>query len=369
MKVFFLIRSLNYGGAERQVITLANGLYKQGFNVGVIVFYSGGQLEKGLNVPIFSLKKHSRWDVFGFFLRLVSLLKKEKPDILNTYLVEPNILGVILKPFFPKIKIVWGIRASNMDLSKYDWFCRLTFRIQAILSKFPDLIIANSKAGIKYHLKHQFPKEKMMIIPNGIDTERFYPDYERGKKLRRELGINENEKLIGLVARLDPMKDHITFLKAAGLLAKEMDNVRFVCVGDGPLDYQKKLDKLSEEIGLANRIHWLGSRENMLEVYNMLDILTSSSFGEGFSNVIGEAMACGVPAVVTDVGDSSWIVEDTGIVVEPKNPHLLKEGWKAIIKKLDEDPSLPKRCRERIVSFFSSELLVEKTSKALFGLL
>jgi glycosyltransferase involved in cell wall biosynthesis len=374
MKIAFLIRSLNYGGAERQLTTLAKGFYKEGHSVVVAVFYSGGPLEEDLRnsgVKVHLLNKRNRWDVVEFFGHLVSFLKKEKPDILHSYLVEPNILTGLLKPFFPAIKMVWGIRASNMDLSQYDWFSRLTFRFQSILSKFPDLIIANSNTGRDYHLKYGFPRKKMVVIYNGIDTTVFH--YEEGirREMRQKLGIKEDEKLIGLIGRLDPMKDHSTFIKAAGLLKKEREDVRFICVGRDVANRKKDLQALSQEIGLKNSIIWLDEMENITGIYNALDINTSSSsYGEGFSNTIAEAMACGTPCVVSDVGDSSLIVGDTGIVVPPKDPEALKEGLKVMLNRLEREYLLIREnTRNRIISQFSCDTLIQKTSNILLDLI
>lgn len=365
MKIMFLIRTLNYGGAERQLVVLAKELHKQGHSVGVAVFYPNGPLEKELHdakVPVRVLEKKHRWDIFGFFLRLIKLLREEKPDILHGYLGGPNILTVMLKPFFPNVRMVWGVRASNMDLKQYDWFVRFAYWVECKLSRFADMIIVNSHAGRDYSVQQGFPKDKMVVIPNGIDTERFQPNSEFRKKIRNEWGVLENEKLIGLVARLDPMKDHATFLRAAALLLEERKDIHFVCVGDGPANYREKLYLLSKELGLSNYLIWAGARNDMSAVYNALDIASSSSLSEGFPNVIGEAMACGVSCVVTDVGDSAWLVGETGIVVDPKDPKALVEGWKSALAYNDKVVS--QKSRNRIIESFSINHLVIATKNS-----
>ena len=152
----------------------------------------------------------------------------------------------------------------------------------------------------------------MAVIPNGIDTSRFREMPGSGARLRALWGVRDDQILIGLVGRLDYMKDHPTFLRAAAKLTHHNDSVRFVCVGGGPISYAAQLKDLSSELGLHDRIVWAGDQDDMPSVYSALDLLVSSSSGEGFSNVIGEAMACGVPCVVTDVGDSALIVGETG---------------------------------------------------------
>jgi len=374
MKIALLIRSLNYGGTERQLVALAKGLHERGHPVGVAVFYPNGPLEKDLReagVPVRALDKRGRWDVLGFLWRLIRLLREERPDILHSYLVVPNLLTALVKPLFPRINMVWGVRGSNVDLRRYDWFVRTTFRLQCLFSRFPDLIIVNSQAGRCYHLTHGFPKERMVVILNGIDTQRFCPNPGARRRVRAEWGVSEDEKLVGLVGRLDPKKDHPTFLKAAALLVREREGVRFVCVGDGLADYRQELHMLGQELELAERLIWAGARDDMPAVYNALDIASSSSsYGEGFPNVVGEAMACGVPCVVTDVGDSASIVGDAGVVVPPKNHHALADGWRDMLRRLGGHRlSLSEKARARVALHFDLDTLVQKTSDLLKGLL
>ena len=372
MRITFLTSSLDHGGAQRQLVSLAKGLHNRNHSVLVVVFYSGGTLEKELcdaGVPVHCLNKWGRWDVAGFYLRLLRILKKERPGIIHGYLVAPNLLTILLKPFFPGTKMVWGVRASFMDLSQYHWLDTIAFKLSSWLSRFANLIIVNSRTGMEYHQQRGYPESRMVFIPNGIDTERFHPDSGHRQNIRREWGIRTNEKLIGLVGRLDPMKDHHTFLKAAAILAKERADVRFVCVGDGPESYKSKLQALSRELDLQERLIWAGRRKDMPAVYNSLDIASSSSSGEGFPNVVGEAMACGVPCVVTDVGDSAWIVGEAGRVVAPREPEALA---RALSEVLDQDDTMQQvariKARQRVESCFSIGKLLEQTETVLLDL-
>ena len=368
MKILFLIRSLNCGGAERQLTLLSKGLRERGHEVVIGIFYSGGPLEKELweaRVRIRPLNKRGRWDMIRFFMRLMQVVREERPDIVHSYLDESNLLTVFLKPFFPAAKAVWGIRCSHMDLRRYDWLYWLNVKLNCWLSRFPDAIIANSHVGRGYHVALGYPPEKTVSIPNGIDTERFHPDPAARSRIRSDWEIAEHEKLIGLVGRLDPMKDHPIFVKAAALLANTRKDTRFVCVGDGPDDYRTELQTLSKRLGLEKKLLWVGTREDMPSVYNALDIAVSSSYGEGLSNVIGEAMACGVPCVVTNVGDSAWVVGDTGEVVPPKDPVALKNAIESVLAQRAHTPD---HIRLRIVERLSTERLVANTERALLAL-
>lgn len=373
MKVMFLIRSLEYGGAQRQLAVLAKELFVRGVSVAVAEFYSGGELEKNLDnegIPIHRLNKRGRWDLARFTWRFIKLLRQKKPDIVYGYLTTANIMITILKPFFPRIKVVWGVRASHMDLDRYDWLFRFSYKIECKLSRFADVIIANSIAGKVYAIEHGFPANKLNVIPNGIDTTVFQPDWEAGRRVRAEWGVTDKEKFIGLIGRLDPMKDHQTFLHAAALLAEEYQDVRFLCVGDGPTVYQQELKKMSIKLELKERIIWSESRTDMPAVYNSLDINCISSYGEGFPNVIGEAMACGVPCVVTDVGDSANIVGDSGVIVPPHSPESLFKGLKCVLEWSNEDYLLKSnKAREHIINNFSTVSLFEKSYEVLSTLI
>ena len=369
LRIVFLTRALNYGGAERQLVTLAKGLHNRGDRVVVAVFYRGGELEPDLHragVPVVVLDKSGRWDALGFLWRLIKFIRAEEPDVVNGYLILPNLLALLLRLSFPRTRAVWGVRDSDMDLDRLDWLERVIYRGQCMLARFADSIIVNSHAGLAHACASGFPREKMIVVPNGINTEYFQADDEGGRELRVAWGVKSNEMLIGLVGRLDPMKGHPTFLKAAAALVRKHDDLRFVCVGDGPLDYRKELIQRSKRLGLAERIVWARARGDMPVVYSALDILVSSSYGEGFANVIAEAMACGVPCVVTDVGDSAWIAGEAGEVARPKDPGALEAAIERSLQRIIAGRFNSECNRQRIIDFFSVQTLIARTEAA-FG--
>lgn len=369
-RVVVLVRSLNRGGTERQVLTLARSVDRNRFDLTVLTFYPGGDLAPLLeagDIPVISLQKEGRWDVIGFFWRLVKQVRGFKPDIVYSFLVEPNLLSPFLKPFSPGAKVVWGIRASNMQLQHYDWFARLNFRLQVCCSRFADLIIFNSDAARDYHLAQGFSMRNTVVIHPGVDTEVFKPDRSAGSPLRTEWGIDPDAILIGLVARLDPIKDHRTFIRAAGLVARLNQNARFVCVGGGPATYSAELRSLADENQLSDRLIWTGERDDMAAVYNAMDLVCSSSLGESLPNAIAEAMACGIPCVVTDVGDSAFLVGDNGLVVPPNNPQALADGLSKCIDLLRSGHRLDPR--SRITGNFDSVTMTNRTETALNALI
>lgn len=368
MKILFLIRSLETGGAERQLVLTALGLAERGHSVTVITFYNGGFYEAELKhsaVQLRSLGKTGRWDLIGFYGRLIKQLRLESPDVLYSFLDSADVFAILCKPFLPHAKIVWGVRASNMDLSKFPWISRWSYKAECFLSRFTDRIIVNSQTGLQYAVLNGFPKAKMQVIHNGIDTQGFKPDTALRDSLRTEWSITNQQILIGLVGRIDPMKGHEVFLQAAKLVSAANSNARFLCVGEGGLVLTNHLKTLAAQLNIDSVLIWAGARSDMPAVYNALDILVSASLSEGFSNVIAEAMACGTPCVVTDVGDSAAIVGNCGQVVPPNNAQALV---KAVLAQINIKGSR-KIYRNRIESMFSLETALNKTEAELIDCL
>jgi glycosyltransferase involved in cell wall biosynthesis len=369
-KVLFFIRSLNAGGSERQLVITSKGLAERGYEVVVLTFYSGGKFFDELSntkVRLLSLNKKGRWDLIFFFYRLISILKNEIPDVVYSYLGVANIFSVLMRPFVPHAQVFWGVRTSNMYLERYDWAARLTYWLECRLARFADCIVTNSFAGRKYAVAHGFPEQKIVVIANGIDTEYFCPDESARDRVRKIWGIGENEKLIGLIARIDPIKGHPTFLEAAKLIRLKSPNIRFVCVGRGEAEYENTMRRLATKMGLDDVLIWVGECSNMVEAYNALDIASCSSYGEGFPNMVGEAMSCRVPCQVTDVGDSVLIVGQTGFVVPPNDSAALCSAWRKMLLLNGKDlQSKSISARERVISQFSITSLLGSTERELF---
>ena len=337
-----------------------------------MTFYRGGVYENefnNTNVRLLCLEKKGRWDLLPFLIRLVRVLRLESPKVIYSFLGVSNILAVVMRPAFKSGRIIWSIRASNMDLKQYDRLSRWSYWLECRLARFSDLIIANSHAGMKFAVENGFPKEKITIIPNGIDTKHFDIDEATDNALREKWGIAGDERIIGVVGRIDPMKGIPTFLKAATLIRKYNLPVRFVWVGTGETTYEKSMHQLASQLGLDDLLVWAGPHTDMVAVYNAFDIASStSSYGEGFPNVLGEAMACGIPCVVTDVGDSAVVVGDTGMVVAPQDSKALADAWGNMLS-LDNAQLGEKGidARNRVVKEFSVNVLIKNTEKLLTG--
>lgn len=373
IRLVVLARSLEMGGAERQLVELVKALDKKVFSITVATFYDAGDLRSELaqvdGVNLLSLHKKGRWDLIRFIWNLGRTALRVKPHVMLGNMGVSNELCLLVGRALGA-KVVWGLRASNVDYSRYPPISGWIYRLGALLSRFPDLIIVNSHAGKRHNISRGYFGKRMVVIPNGIDTRRFRPDREARLRVREEWGIREGEPLIGLVGRLDPMKDHPTFLKAASLLAPHRADVRFVCVGDGPSAYAEELQSFASHLGLGGRLIWAGTRADMPAVYNALDIACSSSYGEGLPNAVAEAMACGVPCVVTDVGDSARLVDNPAQVVPPRDPHAMALALERLVEMATEQrAALGEQGRRRIVSEYSVQHLASKTEQVLLGIL
>jgi glycosyltransferase involved in cell wall biosynthesis len=368
LRLFFLIRSLNLGGAERQLVELVGELSARGYPITVCAFYDGGalkgQLEALPDVAVVSLSKRGRWDIAGFLWRLTRVVRDVRPDLIHGYMPVANEFALAMSKLSSS-GCVFGLRASSLDFSTYGYAARAVFLLDALCSHFADATIVNSEAGKRDHIGSGYDAKRMSVVHNGIDCERFCPDPAAGAAQRLEWGISPHERLVGIVARLDPMKDHRTFIEAAARVAKLATNVRFVSIGQGPPSYAEELRSLAATLGVD--ILWAGARSDMRAVYNALDLVVlSSAFGEGFPNVVGEAMATGTRCVVTDVGDAGLVVGDTGRVVPPGNPAALA----AEICDLLRQSAVAARAaaaaaRDRIIGRFSKRALADATEKVL----
>jgi len=369
MKIVFFIRSLEVGGSQRQLAALAGGLARRGHQIAIVMFYDGGPNEDlllGLGVRLIYLRKFSRWDILGPFTRLWSIIRAERPNVLYAFLPTQNALAALLAPFGTKMRLVFGVRAADMRAEQYDMLAVSIYRIEALLSLRADLIISNAEVGRIDASKRGMPKERIVVVPNGIDTTIFKPNSNERCELRARWNIADDRFVIGLVARLDPMKDHRNFLNAAAKFAQRDPSVRYVCVGGGQKEYRESVLAYARALGLGDRIVWAGEIRDPRAVYNAFDIATlSSAFGEAFPNVVGEAMACGVPVVATDVGDIASIVGRLGEVVPPANPALLCAGWAKMRQRLKDEPGIRDAVRQRVVENYGVDAMVAQTEREL----
>jgi glycosyltransferase involved in cell wall biosynthesis len=247
-----------------------------------------------------------------------------------------------------------------MDLSFYPASTRRVLSALRRVSRWPAAVISNSEAGRVAHERLGLHPRRWEIIPNGFEVPSAPPDARAG--LRRDLGLDRDAVVIGMLARFDPMKDHATFMQAAARLAQRHPEAAFVLAGRDVTPDNPVLRRFAADAALAGRIHFLGERHDGTAIQFALDIATlSSAFGEGCPNAIGEAMSCGTPCVATNVGDTQRLIGDTGICVPPRDPDALAAGWEELLRRTaSERVALGARARHRILTQFSLDAMVRR---------
>lgn len=360
----FLTRSLTIGGAERQLVTLALGLARRGHRITIATFYGGSPLEAALagsTVRLVDLGKRGRWDVIPFLVRLIGVTRRTRATIIYSFLGLSNILSALIAPFTASATAIWSYRSSDMDLDAYDWLARLSYRVECRLSKHADIIIANSQQGRDHAIAHGFPAERVIVVYNGIDTQRFRPDAVSRARCRGAWRVTEGVVVIGTLARVDPMKGHRTLLDAIPHVVDRVPNTLFVCAGDGSGSLGAEMRRHATELGIGNKLRWLGRTSRPEAFLSGIDIYCSPSLTEGFPNAVAEAMASGALPVVTSAGDSAAIVGDTGFVVPTRDPLALAEALVAACRQVEARDG---RGRQRVVDNFSTDALLDKTLAA-----
>lgn len=361
-----LITGLDLGGAEMMLYKVLLQMNRDAFQAEVISMRDMGTLGEKivkLGIPVHTLNMRRGVPDPRALWRLVSRLKKQPPDLLQSWMYHANLMGGIAAKLAGDIPIVWGIHHSNFDPHKSKRRTIWTMKAGALLSsRVPREIICCGEVPRRVHVEMGYDARKTKVIPNGFDLTSFQPDPLARIAIRQELHIPLNAPLIGLTARFHPKKDHRTFVEAARLLHRANPAAYFVLCGHGINEDNQELLGWINEAGISQHCRLLGVREDMAKLTAALDIATSTSaYGEGFPIVLGEAMACGVPCVVTNVGDSPHLVGATGVVVAPNEPTELAKAWQYFLQ-LDPHTKLrlAREARCRIADNFSLPVIVGK---------
>ncbi len=359
IRVLHVITGLNVGGAERMLVKLLAGFDRREIESTVVSLTGEGALAGAVReagATLHELRMAGARDLPRALRQLRPIVHSVQPDVLQSWLYHADLLTTLARGAAREAPLVWTLRCSNMDLERYGIGTRIVRWLLARLSRRPDLILANSRAGLDWHVAFGYHPRATDVIPNGFDVARFRPDPEARARLRRELGIGTDTVLVGTVARVDAMKDYPNLLAAGAQLAARDPRVHLVAIG------KDTETLLPGPPALAGRLHALGVRSDVERLLPGLDVFClASAFGEGFPNVLGEAMACGVPAVVTDVGDAAAILGACGRVVPPGDPDALASGIGALLAlDSNERASLGRAAAEHIRSNYEIGAVVER---------
>jgi len=379
VRILFFLQSLNQGGPERNVSDLAHGLERRGHHVAVAALHTLGvgwrQVLDPRSLPVSIFFRDTPRNAISAASQLVGAARRLR-QLLQAQRIEtvyctagpvPPVVGWLATAHLPAVRLVWSVVTT---LGRPSWHQNLRswllWRFRVLVSPTVSLLISCSEAVQVTARAQGYRCQRQCVVYPGVDVESFRPGQAGRGLMRNEWGITAEKKLIGLVGRLDPIKGHPVFLEAARILAAKRADLVFVCVGDGPEPYRRQLRRLGAELGLGERLIWAGSRAygDMPDVYNALDLLCLASHSEGLGNVIGEAMACGVPCVATRVGGVPEVIGGLGITVPPGDPAALARG---VLAALRANPR-PDELREHIVVNFGIEAMVEATERELDAL-
>ena len=329
VRLAVVINGTGVGGAERMLARVLTRLHPDEFDLKVFSLDSLGPVADQLvaaGIPVQAMDFIRRrvpnpWDV----LTLAHDLKRFRPDVVQGWMYLGNLYGGLATKLARRdLPVAWNIRHSTLDPQIDSRSLRWSAWLGAKLSRrIPDRIILCAEAARAAHQRIGYPDDKLEVIPNGFDLSEFHPDPVARRLIRAELGINEATPLVGLVGRFHPHKGHCDFVKAARLVTDQIPHAHFVLVGDDQIFTAAELWSWIDAAQLRDRFHLLGARRDVAAIDASLDVSVCASTTEGFPNVVGEAMACGIPCVATDVGECAEVIGNTGrIVPKQDSPQL-----------------------------------------------
>ena len=359
-KVVHIITELRVGGAENALHKIILHSDRDAFDYVVISLEDKGVFGepiKSLGVPVYTLNMNPARPNPLALLSLIRILRREKPDIIHLWLYHAILAGTLASFFVPNHALGWNIR--NATIKNFgSGSRRLIFNLCARLSGRADFIVTNTKAGERLHIDEGYRDGHWHILYNGFELDRFQPDTGTRDRMRAELGLSEDASVIGMVGRLTPEKNYPGFISAALKLLETHADVYFVAVGKD-VTFNSLGDRIPQD--KQNRFRLLDMRRDIPDLLNAFDLFTLTSDFEGFPNVVGEAMATGLPVAVTNAGDTAHLVGDAGIVVPTGDMDAMVAAWARLIAMSPQGrAAMGASARERIIEQFSVEKFTEQ---------
>lgn len=331
--------------------------------VGLIQEGAIGQKIRDLGIPVTTLgMKPTVPDPRGLW-GLARALREFQPDLIQSWLYHADLMSSLVRPWVNgRPPVVWNLRHATLDPQHDSRSTRWAAKACAWLSQTsPACILVNTVSGLRVHADYGYAKDKLRVVPNGFDLERYCPDPVAKSELRKSLGLAADTPLIGLVARFSELKGQKLFLEAMKPVAERWPTAHFVLCGTQITLQNETLTHWVRETGHPERFHLLGERLDVERVHTALDLEVSSSVSEAFSNSIGEALCCGVPCVVTDVGDSAWLIDDAGYAVPPQDAEAMATACLRILTASPTDRNaLSHRARQRMERHFDIHVIARQ---------
>jgi glycosyltransferase involved in cell wall biosynthesis len=324
-----------------------------------------GEPVRTLGVPVHTLGMRAGMPGPSAFLRLQRRVRRLRPDAIQGWMYHGNLAASFAAKVAPKQPgLAWNVRQSLYDLGNEKPLTRKVIRANRALSCRPDTIIYNSRLSRSQHERFGFANDEGVIVPSGFDLTRLRPDSENCAAVRLEFGLDAEDLVIGHVARFHPMKDHATFLRAAVEVTRRVPRARFLLAGRGVGPGNPVLSGIVPS-DFMPRFTFTGERRGVSRLMQAMDVLClSSAWGEGFPNVLGEAMACGVPCVATDIGDSADIVGESGLIVPPSDSAALAQALTELLEKRPKARrDLGGEARKQIEAHYSLEVVVDRYAR------
>ncbi|EMO5256639.1 TPA: glycosyltransferase [Proteus mirabilis] len=369
-KIIHIITGLNNGGAEGVLYRLCKyDLANDHVVISLTTDGKYGSMLRDINVNVICLHLKSFSSTLPSLIKLYKIIKKEKPYIVQTWMYHADLIGGIIAKLAGVKKIYWNIRQTNLIKGKSK---KTTILIAKICSKFsffiPCKIICCASEAKKTHIDLGYKGKDMVIIPNGFDFSQYKKSHN--DEIKKQLGIPQNSICIGMVARFDPQKNHLLLLDAFTRIYKNK-NIKLILIGSNITNNNKILVEYIKNKNIEKETILLGERKDIPDMMSLLDIhILSSSFGEGFPNVLVEAMASGTPCIATDVGDSRLIISEYGWIIPPNNLNKLISALNSAlsIKELDNKKweDICVACKKHVISNYDIEKMVDAYNSTWF---
>jgi glycosyltransferase involved in cell wall biosynthesis len=359
IRVIHLITSLGAGGAEGTLLRLAGELKNQQIEQTVVTLKSGGPREAELismGVELHALGVNSFFSFIKGIFKFRKIARAYKPDVIQTWLYHADFMGLLARP--KRAKLVWNIRCAQQTIKDAGLSTYFLIRLLSLLSPLVDGVIFNSTSGRKWHKEIGYRPKSSTVILNGFDSQHWTPNCQNRKLFRERYAKHESPLFVGLIARYHPIKDHDCFLRAISIARQSIPQITAVLAGEGVTAENNHLRSLAHDLGLEGHVLFLGRRKDTKSIVQGLDCCVLTSKSEGFPNVLGEAMLCGVPCVSTDVGDARDILDGLGPIAPSGVPDAVAAGIISTLRKTPKEMEfLAQSIRESIKSRYSMDAL------------
>lgn len=356
MKLHIII-SLNVGGAEMMLKRLIESKPASIPETVVVSLTSLGIIGESLRtrgVCVHALGMFSFLQSPIALWRLIRLIRKYRPEIVQTWMYHADLLGGLAARMAGNRNVIWGIRTTDIRAGGLSTTVIVRWLCARLSSWVPQVIVCAAEASRRSHIAVGYDAKKMEVIPNGYDFSWLKASFEERQSLREQCGITQNELVVGSLGRFHADKDQENFVRSAALLAPQYPQLRFLMVGRG-LDWANaQLADWIVSTGFKSRFVLLGERKDVPQCLAAMDIFCLHSRTEGFPNVLAEAMAMGLPCITTDVGDAAILLADTGVVVPQGDSAALAQGVKRLLA-FDQDArhALGRRAKALVEAKFS----------------